>query len=122
MSNGVYGSPSNKETGNIRLNLGNILDMKIRNTKDSIETTKNIKLIESLSINGSYNIFADSLNFSNISLSARTRLLNIFDITFSSNYDPYIANMQKNNRVNKFELLTNSRLARLKSFNIIKFL
>ena len=116
MNNGIYGSPSNRETGNIRLNLGNILDMKIRNTKDTSKTTKKITLIESLGINGSYNIFADTLNFSNISINARTRLINIFDITFSSNYDPYIANLQNNNRVNKFELLTNRRFARLKSF------
>jgi len=116
MSNGIYGSPSNRESGNIKFSLGNILDMKVRNKKDTVETIKKIKLIESLGISSSYDIFADSLNFSNISLNARTRLLDIFDITLSSNYDPYTTNVNKNNRIDKFEILTNNRLARLKSF------
>ena len=61
-------------------------------------------------------IFSDSLNFSNIRLNARTRLLNVLDITFSSDYDPYIVNTDKTNRINQFELSSNKRLARLKSF------
>tara|TARA_B100001758_G_C18239281_1_gene519604 strand:- start:211 stop:921 length:711 start_codon:yes stop_codon:yes gene_type:complete len=90
--------------------------MKIRNRKDTSETLKKIKLIESLSISNSYNIFSDSLNFSNIRLNSRTRILDILDVTFSSDYDPYITNKEKTNRVNTFEIFTNKRLARLKSF------
>ena len=116
MENGIYGSPSNRESGTINFSLGNILDMKIRNNKDTVETFKKIKLIESLGISSSYNIFSDSLNFSNIRLNARTRLLNILDITFSSDYDPYVTNTDRTNRINQFELSTNKRLARLKSF------
>ena len=116
MENGIYGSPSNRESGTINFSLGNILDMKIRNNKDTVETFKKIKLIESLGISSSYNIFSDSLNFSNIRLNTRTRLLNILDITFSSDYDPYVTNTDRTNRINQFELSTNKRLARLKSF------
>ena len=116
MENGIYGSPSNRESGTINFSLGNILDMKIRNNKDTVETFKKIKLIESLGISSSYNIFSDSLNFNNIRLNARTRLLNILDITFSSDYDPYVTNTDRTNRINQFELSTNKRLARLKSF------
>ncbi len=116
MNNGIYGSPSNRESGNINFSLGNILDMKIRNTKDTIETFRKIKLIESLAISTSYNIFSDSLNFSNLRINARTRLLDIFDITFTSDYDPYVANKNRTNRINQFELSRNKRLSRLKSF------
>jgi len=116
MQNGIYGSPSNRKNGNINFNLGNILEAKIRNKKDTITTFKKIKLIESLGISSSYNIFSDSLNFSNIRLNARTRLVNMFDITFSSDYDPYITNSDRTGRINQFELSKNKRLARLKSF------
>ena len=116
MENGIYGSPSKRENGNINFSLGNILDMKIRNKKDTAESFKKIKLIESLSISSSYNIFSDSLNLSNIRLNARTRLLDIFDISFSSNYDPYVTNKERTNSINQFEFSTNKRLARLKSF------
>ena len=116
MKDGVYGTPGSRKSGNISFGIGNILEMKVRNKKDSVETFKKIKLIESLSLNSSYNIFADSLNMSNIRLNARTKLFNIFDITFSSDYDPYLTNENKNNRINQFEIATNTRLARLKSF------
>ena len=116
MRDGIYGSPSSSESGNVNFSLGNILGMKIRNKKDTVETFKKIKLIESLGISSSYNIFADSLNMSNVRLNARTKLFNIFDITFSSDYDPYLTNENKNNRINQFEIATNNRIARLKSF------
>jgi lipopolysaccharide assembly outer membrane protein LptD (OstA) len=116
MQNGIYGTPSSSERGNINFSLGNILEMKVRSRKDTTDTFKKIKLIESLAISSSYNIFADSLKLSNIRIYARTKLINIFSITFSSNYDPYIANIDGVNRINKFELSTNRRLARLKSF------
>ena len=116
MNNGIYGSPSNTKSGNINLSIDNLLEMKVKNNKDTNENIKKIKLIENIGISSYYNIFADSLKISNINLNARTRLLDIFDITFSSNYDPYITNRNNTNRVNKFELIENKRIARLKYF------
>ena len=116
MSNGIYGSPSSQKIGNINFSLGNILEMKMKNKEDTIESFKKIKLIESLVISSSYNMFSDSLNLSNIRINARTRLLDIIDINFSSDYDPYISNKNKTNRINRFELASNNRIARLKSF------
>ena len=113
--NGIYGSPRKNESGNITLNLSNIFGMKIRTKKDTTETIKKIKLIESLNINSSYNIFADSLNFSNISLNLRTKLFNSLNITFSSNFDPYVKT--NNGRLNTFEFSENKRLARFTNSN-----
>ena len=117
MNNGVYGSPSTGKSGNISLGFTNILEMKIRSKKDTVESFKKIKLLENLSVKSSYNIFADSLNLSDITLNARTRLLDIFDITFSSRYDPYTSNKEQTKNINQFELNTNNRLARLTSLN-----
>ena len=118
MNNGIYGSPSNTRAGTINFSLSNIFEMKVRNKKDSTENFRKIKLLENLGISSSYNIFSDSLRFSNIRLTARTRLLDVFDITFASDYDPYIANTNRTNRINQFELFTNKRIARLKSFRM----
>jgi len=116
MQNGIFGRPSQRKSGNINFSLGNILEMKTRNKKDTVESFKKIKLLENLNISSSYNIFADSLNMNDISLNARTRLLDILDITFISKYDPYITNKEKSGRINRFELVANNRIARLKSF------
>ena len=64
-----------------------------------------------------YNIFSDSLNLSDITLNARTRLLDIFDITFSSRYDPYTSNKEQSKNINQLELNINNRLARLTSLS-----
>lgn len=117
MSNGVYGSPSKGKNGNINFGLGNILEIKTRSKKDTSENLRKIKILESLNISSSYNIFKDSLNLNDISIKARTRLLDIFDINFTSNYDPYTSNKEQTKNINQFELYTNKRLARLTSFN-----
>ena len=117
MHNGIFGSPSKGRAGNISFGISNILEMKTRSKKDTVETLKKIKLLENLNIRSSYNIFADSLNMSDITLNARTRLLNVFDITFSSRYDPYTPNKEQTQNINQFELNTNNRLARLTSIN-----
>ena len=116
MENGIYGSPSKGRNGNIGFNLNNILEVKIKSSKDTLNNMKKIKILESLNISSSYNIFKDSLKFSNINLNARTRIFNIFDINFSSIYDPYVTNKSKTNNLNQFEII-NNRLARLKSLN-----
>ena len=117
MSNGIFGSPSSSKSGNIGFGFNNILEIKTRNKKDSLHEFTKIKILESLNIRSSYNIFADSLNLSDISLNARTRILDFLDITFSSKYDPYTTNKNQNNNINVFELRRNNRLARLKSLN-----
>ena len=117
MEGGIFGSPSNQKRGNITLNLGNILEMKMKNNKnDTTNNIKKIKILESLNINTSYNIFKESFNLSSINLNARTRLLNIIDITFNSIYDPYIVNDDLTGNIEEFEI-NNNRIARLVSFN-----
>jgi lipopolysaccharide assembly outer membrane protein LptD (OstA) len=116
MENGIYGSPRRNESGNISLGFGNIFGLKIRNNKDTIEKITKINLIESLNINSSYNIFADSLNFSTIKLSLRTKLFNKINISYSSVFDPYITT--EKGRINKFELFENKKLARFKNSNL----
>ena len=50
------------------------MELKVKNNEDTINSTKKIKLVESLNINTNYNIFSDSLKIGDINLSMRTRL------------------------------------------------
>ena len=117
MQNGIFGSPSKGRQGNIILNISNILEAKLNSKKDTINSTKKIKIFENLNVGSSYNIFADSLNLNDINLNARTRFLDVIDFTFSSRYDPYVVNENFTNNVNKFELFENGRLARFTNAN-----
>ena len=90
MQNGIYGTPRKNESGNISFSLGNIFGIKVRSKKDTVEELTKIKLIESLNFSSSYNLFADSFNFSYINLNLRTKLFNKINISYSSVFDPYI--------------------------------
>lgn len=85
-----YGGPAKGGTGLVTIDFGNNLEMKVKNknAKDTANIDKKIKLLESFSINASYNIFADSLKWSPINISARTRVT-LLDITFRATFDPY---------------------------------
>ena len=80
VQNGIYGSPVNRQSGTINLNLNNLMELKVKNNEDTINSTKKIKLVESLNINTNYNIFSDSLKIGDINVSMRTRLFDLIDI------------------------------------------
>ncbi|MCK7531580.1 MAG: hypothetical protein MZV63_11390 [Marinilabiliales bacterium] len=66
----IYGTPSaGMRSGSVTLGLSNILEAKVFAKNDTTGKPKKIKLIESLSLNTSYNLFSDSLNWSPVSMS-----------------------------------------------------
>jgi len=124
--NGIYNFPSAPgESGSVSFGLNNNLEMKVRNDEDTTGTgTKKIKLLESFKISTSYNIFADSLNWSQFSINGRTSMFeNKLIINFSAIVDPYAIN--ENGQVyNEFYYNTKpgefflNRLGRLERFDI----
>ena len=87
--NGVYGSPPNGKYANLSFGLDNNLEMKVRVNSDSGSTIKKIKLLESLSIRGDYNIAADSMKLSPFRISGRTTLFEKIGINFGTTLNPY---------------------------------
>lgn len=84
-----------KASGSVQLTLDNNLEMKVRNDKDTTgkEEFKKIKLLESLKISASYDMFADSLNWSTIRISARTKIFrDKMNIDLTATLDPYLMN------------------------------
>lgn len=114
---GLYGTAGAGKSGAISFSLGNTLEMKKLNLKDTTttETYKKIKLLDQLSLSASYNLAADSFNLSNINVSARTKVAGI-DINFGSIFDPYA--FQNGHLVNKYEFSQTGKLARLTSANM----
>lgn len=84
----AYGSSSTGKSGSIGFGLGNTLEMKVKNAKDTV--ARKVSLLNNLSISSSYNLVADSFKLQNISLSANTNVLNgMFSINMSASLDPY---------------------------------
>ncbi len=115
--NAIYGTSPSGQSGSIGFNLNNTLEMKKINDKDS--TSKDpfikIKLLDQFSINGSYNLAADSLNMSNINIAARTRVAGV-DLNFGAILDPYA--FEDGHLINTYQFSKNGKLARLTSTNV----
>jgi len=99
--------PGRGKTGSLSFNLGNNLEMKVRDKSDTTGTgDKKVKVIDNLSISTSYNFFADSMKLSNISISANTTIFEKMSISGNMMLDPYAIN-ERGVRYNK---LTSPRL------------
>ena len=96
----MYGTPSTGNVGSLSFSLGNNLEMKIRNDKDTTGKSpyKVVSLIDNLSISGGYNFMADSMNWSNFNVNLRIKLpkpLN-YTINLSGQFDPYLYSLNAN--------------------------
>ena len=98
-----YGGPfgtSTSQTKNLILNynINNLLEAKLFSKKDS--SLRKVPLLKNFSISGSYNITADSFNFSKISTGFNFSLFkNFISFRYSGSLDPYIK--VNNIRMNK---------------------
>lgn len=92
--NGIYGQPPTTRSGRINLGLVNNIEMKGAAAKS--DTTgaemRKMRLIDNLSFNTSYDMFRDSLRWSNINISGRTTLLKKININVNSSFSPYSYN------------------------------
>ena len=99
---GFFGVPGNNFSSSIGISINNVLEAKIRDKDSTAIEPKKIKLLNNLNFNTSYNIAADSLNWSPVRM---TSGMSLFDdklnINVGATFDPYAINDQ-GNRINKF--------------------
>ena len=92
--NGIYGSPSGGISNAIGISVSNVLEAKVtprdEEELDGDEDYKKVTLLNSLNFSTSYNMAADSLRWSNVSVSASTRLFkDKLNLNLSGSLDPY---------------------------------
>ena len=102
----LYGAPGTGKSGSINFSLGNNVEMKLRNDKDTTgnEPFKKVSLIDNLSIGGNYNLAADSMRWSNFSVSLRLKLTKSYALSLSTSFDPYMYGLNASGnpvRINK---------------------
>jgi len=116
--NGIYSTPSlSRRSGNVNFSLTNIIEAKVRPKNDTADTERKVKILDNLSINTSYNIFADSLKWSPVSMVMRTSLFNELSISARGNFDLY-ATDSLFRRINRSEWSVNRRPVRMTNFNL----
>ncbi|MFM2285444.1 MAG: hypothetical protein RLZZ543_941 [Bacteroidota bacterium] len=116
---GIYGQPSVGRQGTVGFNLNNNLEGKFKSKRDTTGTgLKKVVLLDALNLSTAYNLAADSLNWQNLSVSARTKLFKKLDVVFSSNYDFYAYDTTLKTRINTFEIDKSGRLLRPVNTNL----
>ena len=102
----IYSAPSKGKTASMNLSIGNNLEAKVRDLRDTTGTgTKKIKLIDQLNLTTGYNFLADSLNMNNIGITMSTSVFGKVGISANANFDPYAVN-ERGQRINKFNVQT----------------
>ena len=115
----LYGTPGKGKSGSMGMSLGNTLEMKVKSDKDSTGFKK-IKILESLNFSSSYNFLADSMKWSRVNMSGRTKVFKT-DISFGATFDPYALDTTATGapkRINASHFKQTGKLLRLESANM----
>ena len=98
-TNSPFGTlQGSEEQMGISYGLTNIFEAKYWSKKDTTE--KNVKLFNNINVNGSYNFIADSIKWSNVSITGNTVILKgLTNFFFSATYSPYV--YDTNGRITK---------------------
>ncbi len=112
---GIYGRPSARgKQMALVYGIGHLFEAKYFSRKDS--TTKITRLFDNISMSGSYNFAADTLRFSQVNISGRSKLIkNFSNVSMGAVFDPYAAN-QAGQSINQFYWNTNHKVLRFVSF------
>jgi hypothetical protein len=92
--------------------------MKYWSKRDTTGQAKKVTIIDNLSISTSYNMFADSLNWSDINTNLRFKVLDKFSLNLDMVFDPYTYQLDGNGnprKVNVSQASKNHVLGRIKS-------
>jgi len=104
-SGGMNSIPSKGQTAALSFSFGNNLEAKVRDKKDTTGVgSKKIKLIDQLSISGSYNFIADSMRLSTIPISMNTNVLQRVGIHGNLTLDPYAIN-EYGQRISEYNIV-----------------
>jgi hypothetical protein len=98
-------APGKGKTAGLSFSLGNNLEAKVRDIRDTTGTgSKKIKIIDQLNLNGSYNFLADSLKMSNIGVSMSTSVFGKLGLNANANFDPYAID-ERGKKINTFNIV-----------------
>ena len=92
----LYGVPGQGQTGNISVDIGNNIEMKVRTSNDSL---KKISIIDELGASMSYNMAAKTRPWSDLSTRLRVKLGKNKTYSFNAQWATYAYEIDENGRV-----------------------
>lgn len=115
--NGLYGTPNNTYASSLGFILSNSFEAKVRERDSTKTEPKKLMLLNALNFATSYNMAADSLRWSPVSMNAGTTLMDgKLSMNLNARLDPY-ALSNSNRRIDKFNIDNGGSLFRLTGAN-----
>jgi hypothetical protein len=114
----IFGTPSlSQKSGSLAFNLTNIVDAKVFAKNDTTGKPKKITLIDNFNISTAYNVFADSMRWSQVAMVLRTTLFENIGLSANSTFSLYgLDNNGKTIRTYYFS--QTGKLMRMTNFDI----
>ena len=114
----LNGSPRISKSNSLSFSLANTLEAKVRDKDSTIIEPKKVPILSNFNISTGYNLEADSLKLSPLSVNGGTNILNKkMSINFSAGLDPYALD-NNGRRINTFNINNGGSLLRLSRANI----
>jgi lipopolysaccharide assembly outer membrane protein LptD (OstA) len=114
----IFGTPSlSSRSGSFSFSLVNIVEAKVFEKNDTTGKPKKVKIIDNFAINTSYNIFADSLRWSPVSMSYQTMLFNNLNFAASSSFSLYGLS-SRGGTINTFYYSQTKKLMRMTNLSL----
>ncbi|GAB2770179.1 putative LPS assembly protein LptD [Actinomadura fibrosa] len=112
----LFGPPGKLFSSSIGMSLSNTFEAKVKDSADA--EPRKVKLLNNLNISTSYNLAADSLNLSPISIRGTLPVIqNKLDVNFGTNLDIYALN-NDNRRIDKLNINNGGSLFRITNANV----
>ena len=116
--NGAFPQSLSGKQMAISYGINNVFEAKYRNKKDTVD--KKLSLFNNISVNGSYNFAADSMQWSDVFISGSTPLFkSLSNLQLSASFTPYVINyktMRKENQL-LIKRTTDKKLLQLVGFS-----
>lgn len=115
--NSLYREGLGREVGLISFSLNNTFELKHPNRKDTTEEFGKTRIIDALQLNGSYDIFKDSMQLSDISLNLRISPITGLSFVSSGTLSPYAWDAS-GQELNDYAFNNNQGVGRINSVNL----
>ena len=114
----IYNVGNTSQAALLNFGINNTMELKVKSEKDTLTGYKKIRLIDQLSINGSYDFMKDSMRLSNLGLNLRISPADWINFVSGASFSPYAWDLTTGKSQKEYALITQQGLGRFLSTNL----
>jgi len=118
LENSSFAETYRESAGRIDFSLGNSFELKQKSDKDTVTGFRKTRIIENLNFRTGYDVFRDSLNWSDLNIQMVMNPLEGLNIVFSANHSWYAWDEQTGLSNAKYAINEGQGLGRLTNFSV----